>query len=39
VYTWSRLKKGADPETNVDGSARETSTMFKTFSVGVAFNF
>jgi TonB-linked SusC/RagA family outer membrane protein len=39
VYTWSNLKKGADPETNIDGSARQTSTMFKTFSAGVAFNF
>ena len=39
VYTWSQLKKGADPETDVDGSARQTSTVFKTFSAGVAFNF
>jgi TonB-linked SusC/RagA family outer membrane protein len=39
VGTWSHLKKGADPETNVDGSARPTSSVFKIISAGIEINF
>lgn len=39
IGTWSGLKKGADPETDVDGSARPQSSVFKIFSAGLEFTF
>ncbi|MEJ7768355.1 MAG: TonB-dependent receptor [Chitinophagaceae bacterium] len=33
--TWSKLKKGTDPEVNVDGRSRTTSSPFKTISAGI----
>lgn len=39
IGTWSRLKKGADPETDVDGTARPQSSVFKIISAGLEFNF
>lgn len=38
LLTWSKLKKGADPETNVDGSARTTTSVFKIISAGLEIN-
>ncbi|MCW3464888.1 TonB-dependent receptor [Chitinophaga nivalis] len=35
IFTWSRTKKGTDPEQNIDGTTRNSSSVFKTFSVGV----
>jgi hypothetical protein len=37
--TWSNLKKGADPEANITGSAATTSSVFKTASAGVEITF
>jgi hypothetical protein len=37
--TWSKLKKGADPEVNVDGTTRNTSSPFKIFSAGLEISF
>lgn len=39
MLTFSGLKKGADPEANVDGLTRQTSSAFKIFSVGVEVGF
>ncbi|WP_276484936.1 SusC/RagA family TonB-linked outer membrane protein [Paraflavitalea pollutisoli] len=39
IGTWSRLKKGSDPETNVDGSARPQSSVFRIISGGLEINF
>ena len=39
IGTWSRLKKGADPETDVDGTARPQSSVFKIISAGLELNF
>ena len=35
LLTWSKLKKGADPETDVDGRTRTTTSPFKIMSVGL----
>ncbi len=39
IGTWSRLKKGADPETDVDGTSRPQSSVFKIISAGLELNF
>jgi hypothetical protein len=39
IATWSKLKKGADPETDVDGTARPQSSVFKIISAGLELNF
>ena len=39
MFTWSNLKRGADPETNVDGNARQTSSVFKIVSGGIEILF
>lgn len=39
MLTWSKLKTGADPEANIDGSTRQTTSAFKTISVGIDINF
>lgn len=39
IGTWSKLKKGADPETNVDGQSRPQSSVFKIISGGIEINF
>lgn len=39
IGTWSKLKRGADPETDVDGTARPQSSVFKIISAGLEFNF
>lgn len=38
-FTWSHLKRGADPESDVTGSAAVTSSVFKTASVGLELTF
>ncbi|NII25364.1 TonB-dependent receptor [Pseudoflavitalea sp. X16] len=39
IGTWSKLKKGADPEVNVDGTARPQSSVFKIISAGLELTF
>ena len=39
LFTLSGLKTGADPEANVDGRARNTTSVFKTISAGVEVRF
>lgn len=37
--TWSKLKKGTDPELNLNGTSGQSSSPFKTFSVGLTAGF
>ena len=38
-FTWSKLKKGADPEADISGAAAVTSSVFKTASAGLEISF
>ncbi|MDF2192262.1 TonB-dependent receptor [Paraflavitalea sp. CAU 1676] len=39
IGTWSKLKKGSDPETDVDGNSRPQSSVFKIISAGLELTF
>jgi TonB-linked SusC/RagA family outer membrane protein len=39
IWTISGLKKGADPESDVNGRTGNTTSVFKTFSAGIEFTF
>lgn len=39
LYTWTRLKKGTDPEQNIEGTTSNSSSAFKTFSAGLNVTF
>ena len=38
-FTWTRLKKGTDPELSIDGATSNSSSAFKTISVGITAGF
>lgn len=38
-FTWSKLKKGADPEVSIAGTTSQSSAAFKTISLGLNIGF
>jgi len=39
LVTWDRLKKGSDPEANIDGNSNGNSNVYKTISGGLELTF